>query len=133
MKFPEEYRWKNAPNGYGTQPADRFGAFLIPGRAANGRMLRVIASDGEETGWEHVSVSLTDSVKCPSWMEMCIVKDLFWNPEEAVMQLHPPKSEYVNNHEGCLHLWRPVPQMICEIPLPPSILVGLKESEVASC
>ena len=34
------------------------------------------------------------------------VKDLFWGEEDAVLQLHPPKSEYVNNHPFCLHLWR---------------------------
>ena len=24
------------------------------------------------------------------------------------VQYHPPKSEYVNNHKYCLHLWRPI-------------------------
>jgi hypothetical protein len=32
----------------------------------------VIASDG--MGWDHVSVSLKD--RCPTWEEMCLVKDL---------------------------------------------------------
>ena len=54
---------------------------------------------------------------------MCWVKDLFWAAEEAVMQLHPPKSEWVNNHNYCLHLWRPLDG---NIPLPPSIAVGYK-------
>ncbi|WP_439375489.1 DUF7694 domain-containing protein [Bradyrhizobium sp. DASA03120] len=53
---------------------------------------------------------------------MCFVKDLFWHEEECVMQLHPPRSEYVNNNRYCLHLWRPTCQ---EIPTPPSGLVGI--------
>ena len=126
MKFPEQFRWKNARGGYDSNEGDPFGLFVIPGRHANGRVLRIMATDGEETGWEHVSVSIQDSDRCPSWPEMCIVKSLFWDDEEAVMQLHPPKSDYVNNHPGCLHLWRPVHDSIGDIPLPPSILVGVK-------
>lgn len=80
----------------------------------------IIASWGQ--GWDHVSVSTRN--RCPSWDEMCIIKDVFFHPYEAVMQLHPPESEYVNNHPYCLHLWRPQEQ---PIPLPPSIMVGFKE------
>lgn len=87
-----------------------------------GATLAVIASSGEETGWEHVSVSLPN--RCPSWTEMAMVKESFWEDHETVLQLHPPRSEYVNNHPFCLHLWRPV---AVEIPLPPRILVGVKE------
>jgi hypothetical protein len=123
MKFPEQFRWKNAPNGYNTSEGEPFGCFVIGGRYACGRQLRIIAADGSDTGWEHVSVSIPDSTKCPSWDEMCLVKDLFWDAEEAVMQLHPPKSDYVNNHAGCLHLWRPV---LTAIPLPDSIMVGVR-------
>ncbi len=77
----------------------------------------VIVSDGLD--WEHVSVSLSD--RCLTWEEMCFIKNLFWDDEDAVMQLHPPQSDYVNNHEFTLHLWRP---MAANIPLPPSIMVG---------
>jgi hypothetical protein len=79
--------------------------------------LNVIASDGE--GWEHVSVSMNR--RTPNWREMCFIKDLFWDPEDVVIQYHPAKSEYVNNHNYCLHLWRPIG---VEIPTPPKILVG---------
>jgi hypothetical protein len=98
------------------------GAFLIPQRG--GAMpLRVIASDEGMPGgpaWEHVSVSRPD--RCPSWAEMCLVKDLFWSPEDTVVQYHPPKSDYVNNHPYCLHLWRPVG---IELPRPPASMVGV--------
>jgi len=89
------------------------GAFVIAGG------LRVIASD--RLGWEHVSVSLPH--RPPTWEEMCEVKEIFWDPEDCVMQLHPPRSQWINNHPNCLHLWRPVGQ---EIPRPPSIMVGFK-------
>lgn len=80
----------------------------------------IIASDG--MGWEHISISHMVKTKLPSWTTMCILKDMFFEPEEVVMQLHPKKSEYVNNYQ-CLHLWRPINK---EIPAPPSILVGMK-------
>ena len=90
------------------------------------RRLLCLASDGE--GWRHVSVSVPGSHECPTWAEMCEVKDLFWNPEEPVMQLHPPKSDHINNHPGCLHLWQPKEQ---SMPLPPSWMVGVKEWNVS--
>ncbi len=66
-----------------------------------------IASDGG--GWEHVSVSPCKHKRkaCPTWEEMCGIKDVFFHPEECVVEYHPPKREYVNIHETCLHLWRP--------------------------
>ncbi|PAY06661.1 hypothetical protein CK489_27710 [Bradyrhizobium sp. UFLA03-84] len=53
---------------------------------------------------------------------MCFVKDLFWDEEERVMQLHPPMSEYVKNDRYCLHLWKP---KHAAIPAPPPTLVGI--------
>lgn len=79
--------------------------------------VRVVASDGE--GWEHVSVSFEN--RTPTWDEMCKIKDIFWDKNDCVMQLHPPESEYVSFAKHCLHLWRPI-QII--IPRPPSWMVG---------
>ena len=59
-----------------------------------------------EEGWEHVSVELC-ARRLPTWEEMCIIKDIFWDDEEEVVQIHPKKSQYVNMTEA-LHLWRPV-------------------------
>ena len=100
----------------------------IPSTAADGNngafrcgKFTIIASDGG--GWEHVSVSLPN--RCPTWGEMCWVKSLFWDPEDAVIQIHPPASQYVNMHPNCLHLWRPIN---LTLPLPPAIFVGFKMS-----
>lgn len=59
-----------------------------------------------EDGWEHVSVRMRTK-RLPRWDEMCQIKDLFWDEEEEVVQIHPKQSEYVNIAEA-LHLWRPV-------------------------
>lgn len=75
--------------------------------------LAIQFSDSE--GWEHVSVHVLDESRCPTWDEMCWVKEVFWQNEEAVIQLHPAKSQYVNVHPYVLHLWRPLSG---SIPLP---------------
>lgn len=37
---------------------------------------------------------------------MCFVRQLFWDDEDEVIQIHPKRSRYVNAHNTCLHLWR---------------------------
>lgn len=99
------------------------GAFLVIG--PHGRELQIIASDGsdpEGQGWEHVSVSLAK--RPPNWEEMCFVKNLFWTPDECVVQYHPAQDDYINCHPNCLHLWRNVN---FTFPTPPPILVGPKQ------
>ena len=70
---------------------------------SNGHKGSIIAGRNEE-GWEHVSICLYN--RQPSWDEMCEVKDIFWDDEEQVVQIHPRKSQYVNITEA-FHLWRP--------------------------
>lgn len=120
FKVPEEYRVRTGRLSTGAIDGNN-GLFLIFNKG--GINLRVIASDGG--GWDHVSVSLPD--RCPTWAEMCRIKGLFWDEEDTVMQLHPPKSEWVNNHPYCLHLWRAQDQ---EIPRPPGLMVGIKDAGV---
>ena len=123
MRIPEAIEKGRVRTGlYGSNPRNDFGAFLVIG--PQGEKLCILASPGDadqNIPWEHVSVSTKS--RCPTWKEMCWVKDLFWESEEAVMQLHPPRSNWVNNHDYCLHLWRP---MDGNIPLPPSVAVGYK-------
>jgi len=120
---PEVERGRFRTGPYASRPGDDFGAFRLLGPC--GRELMVIASSGDRdlgVSWEHVSVSLPN--RCPNWLEMCFIKSLFWDDEETVMQLHPPKSKWINNHPHCLHMWRPTET---EIPLPPDMTVGIKE------
>lgn len=96
------------------------GAFSIPFSLPVGKItLDVVVSD--EEGWDHVSVSLP--TRCPTWDEMCAIKKLFFKEEETVIQYHPPKSSYINQHPFCLHLWRP---QEATIPLPPPWMVGFQ-------
>jgi hypothetical protein len=104
---------------YASRTGDQHGAFKL---IAPSRRLAVLSS-GPNEGWEHVSVSAHD--RTPTWKEMCWIKDLFWDDDEVVMQLHPAKRDYVNHHPYCLHLWRPLEGVI---PLPPSEFVGPKET-----
>lgn len=94
----------------------RNGLFLIngPSRAR----LRLVVSD--QGGWEHVSVTVLKKKRLPSWTEMCHVKALWWKPDEVVIQYHPAEEDYVNMHDLCLHLWRPINQ---SIPTPPKAYV----------
>lgn len=139
-------RYRVSDNAFGEMGNN--GAFIIPcGKVG----LRVISSNG--MGWDHVSVSLSN--RCPTWDEMDFIKNLFFKDDEAVMQLHPPRKNWVNNHPFCLHLWRPqtAEEMLeiqeeCrrigmeypmpldsegilvaqgKIPLPPNIMVGIQE------
>ena len=57
---------------------------------------------------------------------MCAVKELFFKDDEAVVQIHPPKDEYVNNMPNCLHLWRCYDK---EMVLPPSFMVGMRKGQ----
>ena len=117
FKVPEEYRIKTGALGSDKSIGNN-GAFFIRSLKFK-QPIRAVVSDG--MGWEHVSVSFPN--RCPTWGEMCIVKDIFWDEEDMVVQYHPPKSDYVNCHPYTLHLWRSTDQ---EIPAPPSIMVGPK-------
>lgn len=110
LEYLEKYRIHD-PVMQSMMDNDFIGAYTIN---LNGSILNFLVlvsiHDGE---WEHVSVST--EYRCPRWEEMSQIKDLFFEEEEAVIQLHPPKSNYINNHPYCLHLWRPLK---VDIPMP---------------
>lgn len=89
-----------------------------------------------QMGWEHLSVSTPS--KCPTWEQMCRMKDIFWSEEETCIQYHPAKSQYVDNHPYCLHIWKPIESDNFTVeygeeenilPIPPHLLVGFKNEE----
>lgn len=115
----ENYRIRSGD--FKSLTGEHFGAFYIESPKSGRAPLRCIVDDGtnpEFPGWEHVSVSLEN--RTPSWDEMQFIKTLFWDDEETVLQFHPKKSKYKNQHPYVLHLWR---QVGINHPLPPSILV----------
>ena len=77
-----------------------------------------------DIGWEHVSLHAYDpffhKAKTPTWDQMCYAKDLFWDEDEVVMQIHVAKKDWISNHDHVLHLWSPKGEAI---PLPPKICV----------
>ncbi len=104
-----------------------YGKFVVQGPCSEKLIIVASGADDDDAiseGWEHVSVSTRR--RTPNWIEMCFVKDLFWTEDECVIQFHPPRSEYVNNHPNCLHLWR----QKAGFPMPPSIFVGDKSKGV---
>lgn len=95
-----------------SKEGDRFGMFVIRDGRTQIKAIVCDASDPDSEGWEHVSVSVSYMNtnrkiihRTPTWDEMCMVKRMFFEPEECVLQFHPPESEYVNVHKHCLHLW----------------------------
>ena len=97
---------------------DGFGGTVFPIEYKNGKVK--IVKDIDKAlhfmfswgcGFEHLSVSTP--IQCPTWEQMCKMKDIFWRDDEVCMQY-------------CLHIWRPINQ---EIPMPPSIMVGLRKGK----
>jgi hypothetical protein len=130
FRVPERYRVVGGAGFYNThQLVDgNNGLFLVPSTFIKGHRLRIIASDADgaaERGmprWEHVSISVHNVERMPHWDEMCQVKAMFWEEEDCVVQFHPPRSEYVNQHPRVLHLWRPLDYQLVT---PPTIYVGV--------
>jgi hypothetical protein len=110
-KFAEVHRVKTE-HMRSTRADGNNGAFKIPSPVRDQDILYVVASD--RGGWDHCSVSL--QMRTPIWKELCFIKDLFWGPEEIVIQYHPAASEYINQHYFVLHLWKP---QFMTLPVPP--------------
>jgi len=99
------------------------GQFLMPYPDGSSDLLLVQISDGG--GWDHASVTVrtvdgNTAGRCPTWEEMCYVKEVFFRPDECVVQYHPPKSVNINAHDHCLHLWRPQNEHVV---MPPTYMV----------
>lgn len=86
--------------------------------------MQIMSSGPQE--WEHVSVTVLRARKrgkprTPTWKEMCLVKSLFWDDDETVVQFHPKVADYVNVHPNRLHLWK---RRGAEYELPPRELLA---------
>jgi len=74
--------------------------------------------DGEK--WLHVSIS--HQKRMPTYDEMVYLKRHWFGNEATALEIHPPRSEHVNLHKFCRHLWtnlerRVVPDLrrVCSI------------------
>jgi hypothetical protein len=70
------------------------------------RVLRSISTTKIGDKWIHLSVSRPD--RLPSWEELSKVKDEFLGAEAEAYQVLAKRSDHVNTHPYCLHLWSPV-------------------------
>lgn len=98
-----------------------FGRFFVPLKMRT-YSVQALVIVGDDDGWDHVSVSLPGRNRCPTWEEMCEVRDLFFDPSYAVIQIHPAVEDYCNDHPYCLHLWQCQQEIL---PKPPVWMVGL--------
>lgn len=124
MNLKKLNQWRITSGAYGSDPDDKFGCFLIP-TGLQKPVLTVVCSPMDDgTEWQHVSVSSKNWT--PTWEIMCKIKDLFWDPEVVVVQYHPKKSDYVNNHPHCLHMfhWNKG-----DFPMPERARVGIKDQK----
>lgn len=86
-------------------PNETGGAFRVktPWGGKKG-VLGVILGTG--MGWIHVSVTTSRVNLCPTWREMEFVRERFFRDEDIVVQISPPRGLKVNDHPGCLHMWK---------------------------
>jgi hypothetical protein len=67
--------------------------------------LSVIGSKDPTRHGELLHVSIARQDRYPSWDEILAVKEAFFGDVDAMMVL-PKKSDYVNIHNHCFHLWQ---------------------------
>ena len=72
--------------------------FMIP---LEGEGLLCLLSWGH--GWEQVKVRGAKTF--PTWPEICYIKEVVWEPEEAVMNLHLPNAAHIID-DKTVHLWK---------------------------
>jgi len=68
--------------------------------------LSVIVTEAVELDgkwWRHVSVAKPD--RLPTYTEMVAVKEAFIGADRKALSVLPARSEHVNLHPFCLHLW----------------------------
>ena len=115
-KLRKAERWRIKTGKLASSETDGWnGDFIVP---LDGELWHVRISDG--WGWRHASVSNAQAKVLPSCSTMCRVKQAFWDDDAWVVQFHPGKTDYVNDHDFVLHLWEPLEE---PLPKPPVILV----------
>lgn len=60
--------------------------------------------------WSHLSLSCEN--RYPTWDEILSCRYEFFKDTDEVFQVLPPKSEYINVHPNCFHLWHKIGKRI---------------------
>lgn len=94
--------WKfECPQGW--QVVSRWGdGWAVKQREGDLRV--VIDCDRKDDGQEWIHVSYSCESRVPSHADTVLVKETFIGDRYAYA-VFPPKSNYVNIHPNCLHLW----------------------------
>jgi hypothetical protein len=58
---------------------------------------------GQENGLWHISIA--NQKRYPSWDELKFVRYRFCPDDITMVMILPPKSDYVDLHKWCFHLW----------------------------
>lgn len=115
----EEFRVDKGPLASTKVELAQHGMFTLPVRANT--LAICVASNGKhdhaDTGWEHVSVHVKyrwggkkkrkDKVRKPTQDEIIMVRNIFWEPGEAVMQLFSEEGAKGDGYASNVHLWHP--------------------------
>lgn len=64
-------------------------------------------------GQERLHASIAHPFRLPAWEEVKFVRYTLFPDEMTVAQILPPKSEYVDMHKNCFHLWELKKEEIC--------------------
>lgn len=80
------------------------GRSAVPGATRWESSSGCVAFAGVEGGRWHVSVSHPRRV--PSWDDMRTARERMTPDRVTMAFILPPRAEYVNVHERCLHLWQ---------------------------
>lgn len=74
-------------------------------KCSNKGMFVLVTSALEEDNclWLHVSFSRSN--RMPNYSDMAFVKQQFFGDDLKAIMVFPPKTEHINQHKYCLHLW----------------------------
>lgn len=111
-RSPEEYWSVSTINDLllaarldGWRPLDApfFGQIALRNDREQLTVLLSAAVYDDQRRWVHFSMSGRHSL--PSWDQLSRAKDALLGAERKALQVLPPRSQWVNIHPNCLHLW----------------------------
>ena len=90
------------PNGWTRVRQDSHGAAY---RSTKTQATAICSVDLEADGKRWVHLSVAHPNRLPTYQELSEARDVFLGEEARCIQVFAPKSEHVNIHKYCLHLW----------------------------
>tara|TARA_R100000808_G_scaffold25089_2_gene61684 strand:- start:4392 stop:4853 length:462 start_codon:yes stop_codon:yes gene_type:complete len=138
----EEYRVITGPLATLQEEFPNGGMFVLPISASNFAVC--VVSDGkykkEDTGWEHVAVHIVYEFgrkkkrrsRAIKQDELQKVRDVFWEPEDNVIQCFSKESLEGDGWEVNVHLWKSKKKTIKSFPSARDYMASLRYIRSAS-